>query len=178
MSSRAGPLRTPPDIDAVAAHYSRVDRSVRLYYSPANPDYVARFRFLAPDEVTAEREATIDEQAAESALSLLASLEAAFRVDYIERCRRRPRDPLSRAMRDLFNEKGRRARLSKDILRAWRDHTAIPPSLIGEIRAAFRYRHWLAHGRYYPPKFGRAYDFHAIHDLARAVARAFPFLTV
>ena len=31
---------------------------------------------------------------------------------------------------------------------------------------AFKYRHWLAHGRYWEPKLGRIYDYYSLYDLA------------
>ncbi|MCY3820665.1 MAG: hypothetical protein OXH52_15100 [Gammaproteobacteria bacterium] len=162
----------------MATHQVAVERAVSLYYSRRNPDYSATFLFSSAAEVTALRDAAIDEQGAEASLSLLAAVEAAFRVDYIERDRVRPRDALSRAMRDLFRAKGRFAGLSDDILQVWRNHSNVPNSLLNNVRDAFALRHWLAHGRYYPPKFGRTYDYSTILDLARAVDRSFPFLRV
>ena len=47
---------------------------------------------------------------------------------------------------------------------------------VGDIRSAFRYRDWLAHGRYWIAKLGRQYDFETIYDLGRTVELAFPFL--
>ena len=151
---------------------------MHLYYSPRNPDYSTAFLFRAPAEVAALRDAALDEQGAESSLSLLAAIEAAFRVDYIERDRVRHRDPLSREMRSLFRAKGRFAHLTDDIMQAWRDHSTVPNALLNDIRDAFALRHWLAHGRYWSPRLGRIYNFDTILDLARAVDNSFPFLRV
>ena len=41
--------------------------------------------------------------------------------------------------------------------------------LVGDIRSAFGYRHWLAHGRYCVAKLGRQYDFASVYNLAREV---------
>ena len=162
-------LQTPPDTELIAAHFVAVGRAARLYYSPRNPDYAAAFPFRSTAEVAGLRDAVLGEQADESSLSLLAAIEAAFRVDYIEHHRVRPKDSISRAMRDLFDDKGRFARLTEDILQVWRDHSDVPNSLLNDIREAFAVRHWLAHGRYYAPRLGRAYSYGTILDLARAV---------
>ena len=92
-----------------------VETALYLYYSLRNPDYATAFQFLSRAEVADLRSAALEEQGAEASLSLLAAIEAAFRVDYIERDHLRPKDPLSRAMRELFKEKGRFARLAEDI---------------------------------------------------------------
>jgi len=46
--------------------------------------------------------------------------------------------------------------------------------MIGELRGAFKFRHWLAHGSYWPPKLGRRYDFTFVYSLADDVLNAFP----
>ncbi len=56
------------------------------------------------------------------------------------------------------------------------EHSDVTPLLIGIIRSAFRYRDWLAHGRYWVAKLGRRYDFETLHDIGRDVEMAFPFL--
>lgn len=66
--------------------------------------------------------------------------------------------------------------LTDDILQRWREHSDVTPRLVGDIRNAFRYRDWLAHGRYWVAKLGRQYDFETVYDLGRDVEMAFPFL--
>ena len=109
-------------------------------------------------------------------MTLLASIEASFRVDYQQRHYFKKKDPLSRAFRALHREKQQNVSLLDDILETWKEHSDIRPRLVGDIRSAFRYRDWLAHGRYWVPKLGRQYDFDSIYDLARSVEQAFPFL--
>ena len=43
-----------------------------------------------------------------------------------------------------------------------------PSRLIGDVRGAFKFRHWVAHGRYWVAKLGRKYDFAYVHLLASA----------
>ena len=109
-------------------------------------------------------------------MTLLASIEASFRVDYLQRRYGRKKDDLSRAFRDLYNEKAQRVSLTDDILQRWREHSDVTAQLVGDIRSAFRYRHWLAHGRYWVAKLGRQYDFETVYGLSRDVETAFPFL--
>lgn len=166
----------PPALQQIAAHHALIEEAIRLYYSPANPQFPVLFASDAPGDVRAKRDATFLEARAASAMTVLASIEASFRVDYLQRNYAKKRDDLSRAFRALYGRKQQRASLSDDILKAWRDHSDIRPALVGEIRAAFRYRDWLAHGRYWVAKLGRQYDFEAVYDLGRTVELAFPFL--
>lgn len=56
-------------------------------------------RVAAEDEVLAERDERLYEAGAASAMMVLASIEAAFRVDYLRRCYAKHRDGLSRTFR-------------------------------------------------------------------------------
>ncbi len=99
-------------------------------------------------------------------MTVMASLEAAIRVDYLTRVYERRKDELSKAMRALHQEKANKAKLENDILTLWQDCTTISKGLIGQVKGAFKYRHWIAHGRYWTPKIGRAYDFDTLYALA------------
>lgn len=72
-------------------------------------------------------------------------------------------------MREIYQMKGSRASLEDDILRLWKEDFPEYKRLISEVITAFKYRHWLAHGRYWEPKLGRIYDYYSLYDLADAV---------
>lgn len=166
----------PPALHEIAAHHALLEEAILLYYSPQNPRYTELFVFDTANEVRAKREATLHEARAASAMTLLASIEASFRVDYLQRNYAKKRDDLSRAFRDLYKQKQQRVSLTDDILQRWREHSDVTPMLVGNIRGAFRYRDWLAHGRYWVARLGRQYDFETLYDLGRDVEMAFPFL--
>jgi hypothetical protein len=102
-------------------------------------------------------------------LVTLATIEASFRLDYEIRCQKKLKDNLSRALREIYKVRQEQASLNEDIFEAWRLYTPSSKTLISELRGAFKLRHWLAHGRYWHPKFGRTFDFDFIYDLAVAV---------
>jgi hypothetical protein len=109
---------------------------------------------------------------------LLSALEAAFRIDYLQRSYQRKKDKLSKTFRNLHQQKGSRASLEENILSVWKEHTSVPANLIGDLRGVFKYRHWLAHGRYWTPKLGQKYDYDSIYELAEIVFKSFPFMSV
>lgn len=120
----------------------------------------------------------LDEADLTSSLTILASIEAAFRIDYLQRCYGRKKDAVSRALRKIYKAKQHNAALEEDIFQAfqaWVENSSGTRSIIGDLRGAFRFRHWLAHGRYWTPKLGRRYDFSDIFALADLTLRSFPF---
>ena len=56
--------------------------------------------------------------------------------------------------------------LEKDILILWKEEYPQYKNLISKIITAFKYRHWLAHGRSWKPKLGRVYDYYSLYKLA------------
>lgn len=112
-------------------------------------------------------EKSLTELDVSSSFLVLSSLEATIRLDYLRRVYDRRRDSLSRAMRLLHRRKENHARLEGDLIRLWRQETDMSKALLGELAGAFRYRHWLAHGRYWKPKLGRKYDYLSVFGLAQ-----------
>lgn len=160
------------DVDRL---HSDTVASMRQYFSTSSPAYSNRFAGYSVPELAAELSNSIEEHERAFSMSVLSALEAAFRVDYLQRCYARKRDQLSRALRQIHSKKGHRASLEDEILAAWRDHADGTKSVVSDLRGAFKYRHWLAHGRYWVPKLGRKFDYHGIYLLAEIVFESFPF---
>jgi uncharacterized protein YutE (UPF0331/DUF86 family) len=161
------------DIQQLAHYYDDVTKSLRLYFSPAAPLFSVRFDHYKPDEITKEMNERLAELEMATALSIFAAVEAAFRIDYLQRCYRKEKDGMSRAFRELHKKKGVRASLEDEIFEIWKKHTIGFSSMIGKLRAAFRFRHWLAHGRYWYQKFP-TYDYLAVYSLAESVMNSLP----
>jgi hypothetical protein len=162
----------------IAEHHADLESSLRLYFSKISPTFEARFLGYSATETVDELAERINEIDLSSSLAVLASLEAAFRIDYLQRCYRRGKDIVSRIFRDIYKEKESQARLDEDIFQTWADNSTVPRRMIGDLRGAFRFRHWLAHGRYWTPKLGRKYSFSDVFVLADDVVRTFPFYAI
>jgi hypothetical protein len=162
------------ELEEISAYQSDVDAALRLYFSEAAPTFQNRFGEKSREVVSALLASRIEESDLRSSLMVLTSLEACFRLDFDVRCRRRLKDPLSEYFRDVVKERGDRVRLDEDILVGWKQHTSAPSTLISTLRNAFKYRHWVAHGRYWTPKFGRRYDFASVYLMAEAIIEEFP----
>ncbi|MYE02370.1 MAG: hypothetical protein F4Y03_14080 [Alphaproteobacteria bacterium] len=175
MRSRVSIRSKFPDFDEISYQYAISVKSLSLFYSPINPEYYSEFQFYTNIEIEIEKEERLKELENTSSMMLLASIEALFHVDYLRRCYYRKRDALSRAFRELYRRKHTQISLEDELLELWKRNSNVTASLVGQIRGAFRYRHWLAHGRYWEPKLGQAYDFESVHNLARAIDNSFPF---
>jgi hypothetical protein len=175
MPDRVAFSRQHPSIQEVALYYDDMEKSLRLYFSPVAPSYKLRFAGYSDAKVENELDGRLAELDMAAALTLLAAIEAAFRIDYLQRCYLKKKGPVSRAFRSLHKEKGTKVSLEDDIFEVWKKHSAGPSALIGNLRGAFKFRHWLAHGRYWVPRF-RTYDYMTIYSLADNVLRSFPLL--
>lgn len=163
-------------LEKLSSCHRDFEDSLRLYFSPTAPTYVARFAGELPEEVGRKLELRLSESDARSAFAALTALEARFRTDFDMRCRKRLKDRLSGYFREV--EKTRKAwvRLDEDILEGWKRHTNVSAKDISALRGAFNFRHWFAHGRYYPPRFGRKYDFDYVYLMADTIISGFDFL--
>lgn len=107
-------------------------------------------------------ESLLDEADAQACLFLIASAEATIRVDFLERVYERRKDRMSRVFRDIYKSRCEhnkiKVRLDEDILDIWASEVAQAKTPVGTFKGALRFRHWLAHGRYWVPKLGRKYD--------------------
>ncbi len=163
-----------PGSTEIANYYNDTDSSLRFYYTTQT---AAKFFGYAPEEIQSELEARIAELDATCAFTLLADLEATFKIDYLQRCYKKKKEPISRAFRDFYDEVGSSISLNRQILPAWKEHHPEFKAVIGAINAAINYRDWMAHGRYWTPSLGRKYDFVTVYQIYTEAEANFPFLS-
>lgn len=152
----------------IASYQADAEGGLRLYFSGNNPEYAKRFIAYLPSELDAELAERMSETDMRSTLVVLARIEAALRKDYIERCKLKKADNISIAFRKIHKKKGRSVRLDEDILDVW--YQNVDPSsrkIISTLRGMLKFRHWLAHGRYWNP--GSKYNFRDAYLLADVV---------
>lgn len=157
----------------IIEHHRDVEAALRHYFSPESLQYLIRFATYSSRELTDELELRLAENEKSTTLMILSSLEAAFRVDYLQRCKQKKKDDLSQALWKIYQQQEDHARLD-DIFEAWKESDVALKTLIGKVKGAFNYRHWLAHGRYWTAKFQK-YDYDIVYSLAQAVYDNFPF---
>jgi len=163
------------DIEEIYAHYVDIIKSLDVYFSEDQREYEVRFFGYARKEVAQELAERKNEASLVYSLSILAALEAAFRIDFQKRCKRRGRDTISRKFREINKINKNHISLDEDILEAWRSGNSIQRKIVGDIRAVLKLRHWLAHGRYWVPKLGANFSIIEVFILSQTVMKSFPF---
>lgn len=148
-------------IEEIEEYYSLVEKALRQFYNEHNSIFVGYTR----EELNNELENRIEELDKSTALTILAAMEAHIRVDYLQRCYNKDKQELSKKFRVLYKKNEKAVSLPDEILKRWKDHVQ-SKSVVSDIIAALKYRHWLAHGRYWVLKVGRKYDFHSVLTLA------------
>ncbi len=161
-------------MEDISLHYQDFTQSLVAYFDKRD---LSRFSGYTSSELNAELAERLDEIDKISAFNTLAAIEAVLRVDYLHRCQGRKKDKLSREFRIAFKDRGPRIGLDDEILEIWKTHYPDLRHIIGQLRGALKFRHWLAHGRYWEPKLGQTYDFAVVYSLAEEVLANFPLLS-
>jgi hypothetical protein len=115
--------------------------------------------------------------------AMLSCTEAALRVDFIGRVHNKDKDSLSRRFWRTFRRRGfQKIRFEEDILDAWCEDDAAARIVraISHFKGALNLRNWLAHGRYWKPKLGRAAGYTPVDvfDICRELLEATDLLPV
>jgi hypothetical protein len=138
----------------------------------------SRFFGQTRDEVENTFESQRNELDAATMLFLMAAVEAEIRMDYWEKVEHRWKDPVARKFK-LIDKRLRkdgmekRVSLQEDILDTWIELRHEARRAAGDFKGALKLRDWLAHGRYWNPKLGRAhYSPYDIYDISRDLLKA------
>ncbi|OQW87371.1 MAG: hypothetical protein BWK78_09190 [Thiotrichaceae bacterium IS1] len=137
----------------------------------------AKFSQLTGSQLIEDRDKNLQELNQSVSLTLLAAIEASFRIDYHQRIsKRKPKHGLTTAFKQLASTKDW-VSLEEDILELWKQHYPLYAQIISEFNGALKYRHWLAHGRYWVPKLGRKYDYYSLSLLAQRIYVNLPLVS-
>lgn len=160
------------EIDLIGNQYNIFQEAIREYYSEYSPRFSLHFTGYTKTEIAQQMNDQLHELDLLFSLKALAATEGILRRDYIARATEKRRDPVSREFRLLYKNVNKRASLEEEILPIWRNHGGMSNDLVSQLKGAMKYRHWLAHGRYWTPKLGRLYDFFTIFQITKNVTYA------
>lgn len=162
------------DIEEIANHYNDLNFSLNQSFIVTKHVPSDYFGFTIA-ELLGVYNKRLDEIEIQSVFSLLSSLEASFRIDYYERVKQNKKDNLSKELKSIYNRKKEKAKLDEDILNAWKTHTQ-EVELISDLKGIFKYRHWVAHGRYWKAQFPRRINYLDIYAFSERLYNTFDFL--
>src|SRR6202162_5076303 len=103
-------------LEDIAIHHTDVQAGLFEFFAGESKALLDRYADAKKDEA---RDNSLAELDFTSSLSVLTPVEAAIRLDYLRRVYGRWRDPLSKAMKALHQERENSARLEDDLIRLW-----------------------------------------------------------
>jgi hypothetical protein len=105
---------------------------------------------LTEDEIRELLRRSLDETDARSSLILITFIEAQFRLHYQRRSKiQRKISAEVKNKHGAANKKIERPSLEDDLFEAWKKILPGESRFFGCLKTIFRYRHWMAHGRYF-----------------------------
>jgi hypothetical protein len=125
---------------------------------------IEKFKRLDVNEIGAYFDDSEDELERLVCLDLISATEAFLRVDYHERIKEKDKSEIGRVFRNLNKKKGNKISLEEDIIETWKSNTG--SQSFSNLLGLLKYRHWLAHGRYWAPKLGRVYSFDITYEIS------------
>jgi|SRR5579862_9862069 len=160
-----------------AALVSEETRRVLDLFAQGTNTVPARYLDKSTDQLEADFQFQMDELDKMTILGMLACTEAALRVDFVIRVSSKRKDDVSRGFREAYQTQGiEKIRLEEDILDVWKafGSGASLNRAIAELKCLLHLRHWLAHGRYWKPKLGRAKGYQPVEvfDICKALLQA------
>ena len=166
----------------IMQHHTDLKNALRLYFSKDNKNLQARFsEYTNKKLLFQELSKRTEELDLSSVFSLFSAIEAAFRIDCLQRILKKKDDTLSRLFDKKYSKKKQDQIGIKEIFSDWedyiKDHTKDPNaiSLISNLKDAFDYRNWLAHGRYWRHQTRqKKYDYAYTYNIAETVFSSFP----
>jgi len=159
------------ELGDIFLYYQTSNSSLLLYRDNIISEMITDENYVAltKDELINIFNFHIDELEKTVSMNILSNIEASFRIDYSIRAKERLKDPVSRKFRELYKDKEERVRLEDEILAIWQQEHPEFKQIISNFKSALKYRHWLAHGRYWTPKFGRIFDIETVYSISEQI---------
>ena len=164
------------ELGEIYLYYQTSNNSLLFYRDNIMAERVndRNYAALTKDELIKVFHLHIEELEKTVSMSILSNIEAGFRIDYVIRSKKRLKDPISRRFRELFKTKAEKVSLENEILTIWKEESPKFKGIISDFIGALKYRHWLAHGRYWTPKLGRKYDLATIYTISEKIYANLP----
>lgn len=109
--------------------------------------------------------------------NIIASIEAMVRMDFMNRAiSRKMKDSLSKDLRKISKSKGARISLIEDIINTTLVHNRKIKIEIDRFKELYKFRHWLAHGRYWEMAVNNSFTINEVFSITQDFLNSYPFL--
>lgn len=161
------------ELNEIYAYFDDSEAALKDYFKTKHGP---RFLGYTQAEVDEDLDSRISELELSTSLTILASVEAAFRLDYLTRCRLKKKDPLSKELRRIHKAVKEKAKLEDQILKAWIAYeTPANIKFLRQFKESLKLRHWLAHGRYWQPHAHHCFDYPEVSTIASSIFQNLQF---
>ena len=139
----------PVTLAEVATYYDSTLAAIDEYYNPTgtNPALIG----LSKKEVKTKREKLLRELSIECGMMLMSAVEAAFRTDFVLRCRKSRKEQIDydfkrvlEGVKELYH-----VRIREDLIDRWAKEYPADKHCFSLLKNRLDYRNWVAHGRYW-----------------------------
>ncbi len=138
-----------------------------IIYSEVDVKVNEKFAALTFDQINEYFSNSEKELQHLACFDLVSATEALLRVDFHNRIFNKDKSPIGRVFRNIYKKKANKVSLEEDIIETWKNITG--DNSFSDLLSLLRYRHWLAHGRYWTPKFGRGYSFNIVFNISKNI---------
>ena len=140
---------------------------VSLQIVPSHVD--DKFITMTLEEVNSYFASSVEELEHLVALDLISATEGNLRADFYSKVYNKDKSDLARKFRTLYKLKENKISLEEDIIENWKIYSE-SKSHFSEFIGLLKYRHWLAHGRYWNlTKKGRTYTAEEAYEIAENI---------
>ena len=101
--------------------------------------------------------------------NLISATEAYLRLDFYKKVYNKDKSEIGRVFREIHKSNLNKISLENDIIENWKKVYSERKGDFSSFLGLLKYRHWLAHGRYWKPKHGQNYNPEIIYDVAENI---------
>ena len=156
-------------LEEIQKYHFDSESALNCYYNFSNVCNIPEFIGYTKEEINNELKSRKEWLDRMCSLEILVTIEARFRIDYSVRSKKKKKDNLSRAFRNIYKKKPDKASLKDDLIKTWKRIYLEHKTRLDDLERALDYRNWLAHGRYWTPTkkpHVLKYDYLGIYRLA------------
>lgn len=163
-------------IDSILSWYEDqriaiLDYRNKINSNLTNPEAPKADKFigLTNDDINEYFQRSIEELEHLVCFDLISATEAKLRLDFLSKVYNKDKSLLAIKFRELNKIHANKISLENHIINSWKENKDFEKKRFSEFIGLLNYRHWLAHGRYWTPKFGRTYNPDNTYQLVESI---------
>lgn len=168
-------FRIAPQLYSLAEikeYYDCSARAIDYEYSESNPHYEVDFVGRSKKDVETEAGNVKKELSHVCGMCVMAYIESLFRIDCYVRANHKYKGELTGKIIEMLRDKKSIPLIRfEDLLGVWKDAFSDEADLFRDINSCLKFRHWIAHGRYWKldDNIDVHFDFDDVFRLAKRI---------